>query len=52
MKKLIKSDICGSMNSARMHCSQSKKSAFTAESKKKKKRPKRVLRPNVDANQT
>ena len=41
MKKLIKSDICGSVNSARMHCSRLKKSAFTAESKKKKKKKKR-----------
>ena len=37
MKKLIKSDICGSVNSAQMHYSQLKRSAFTAESKKKKK---------------
>ena len=38
MKKLIKSDICGSVNSAQMHYSRLKKSAFTAESKKKKKK--------------
>ena len=38
MKKLIKSDICGSVNSAQMHCSWLKKSAFTAKSKKKKKK--------------
>ena len=38
MKKLIKSDICGSVNSAQMHCSRLKKSAFTVESKKKKKK--------------
>ena len=50
MKKLIKSDICGSVNSAQMHYSRLKKSTFMAESKKKKKkRLKRVLRPNVDA---
>ena len=53
MKKLIKSDICGSVNSAQMHCLRLKKSAFTAESKKKKKekkkRLKRILRPDVDA---
>ena len=36
MKKLIKSDIYGSVNSAQMHCSRLKKSAFMAESKKKK----------------
>ena len=41
MKNLIKSDICGSVNSAQMHCSQLKKSAFTAESKKKKKEKKK-----------
>ena len=40
MKKLIKSDICGSVNSAQMHYSQLKRSAFTAESKKKKKKKK------------
>ena len=34
IKKLIKSDICGSVNSARMHYSRLKKLAFTAESKK------------------
>ena len=38
MKKLIKSDIYGFMNSIQMHYSQLKKSAFTAESKKKKKK--------------
>ena len=38
MKKLIKSDICESINSARMHCSWLKRSAFTAERKKKKKK--------------
>ena len=38
MKKLIKSDICGSVNSARMHYSRLKKSTFMAESKKKKKK--------------
>ena len=41
MKKLIKSDICGSVNSAQMHCSRLKKSAFTAESKKKRKKKKK-----------
>ena len=51
MKKLIKSDIYGSVNSAQMHCSRLKKSAFMAESKKKKKkkRLKRVLYPDMDA---
>ena len=51
MKKLIKSDICGSVNSAQMHYSQLKRSAFTAESKKKKKKRslKHDLRPDVDA---
>ena len=42
MKKLIKSDICGSVNSAQMHCSQLKKSAFMAESKKKKNEKKKT----------
>ena len=42
MKKLIKSDICGSVNSAQMHCLRLKKSAFTAESKKKKKEKKKT----------
>ena len=36
-EKIDKSDICGSINSAQMHCTQLKKSAFTTESKKKKK---------------
>ena len=50
MKKLIKSDICGSVNSAQMHYSRLKKSAFTAESKKKKKKKAETrLRPDVDA---
>ena len=49
MKKLIKSDICGSVNNAQMHCLRLKKSAITAERKKKKKKLKHVLRPNVDA---
>ena len=49
MKKLIKSDICGSVNSAQMHYSRLKKSAFTAESKKKKKKAETRLRPDVDA---
>ena len=56
MKKLIKNDICGFMNSIQMHYSQLKKSAITAESKKKKKKKlKRVLHPDMDtkrANQT
>ena len=36
MKKLIKNDICGFMNSIQIYYSQLKKSAFTAEGKKKK----------------
>ena len=55
MKKLIKSDICGSVNSAQMHCSRLKKSAFTVESKKKKKaetcfaprRGRKTRKPNI-----
>ena len=37
MKKLLKSEIYGYMNSARMHCSRKTESNVTAESKKKKK---------------
>ena len=44
MKKLIKSDICGSVNSAQMHCPRLKKSAFMAESKKKRKKKKAETR--------
>ena len=40
MKKLIKSDICGSVNNAQMHCLRLKKSTFTVEEKKKKKKEK------------
>ena len=54
MKKLIKSDICRSVNSAQMHCSRLKKSAFTAESKKKKaetrfapRRGRKTRKPNI-----
>ena len=55
MKKLIKSDICGSVNSARMHCSRLKSLPLRLKAKKKKKkekekkRLKRILRPDVDA---
>ena len=35
MKKLLKSDFCGSVNSAQVHCSR-KKSTFTAKKKKTK----------------
>ena len=38
MKKLLKSGICGSMNSTRMHCSQKTQLNVAAESKKKKKK--------------
>ena len=41
MKKLIKSDICGSVNNAQMHCLRLKKSTFTVEEKKKKKKKKK-----------
>ena len=55
MKKLIKSYICGSVNSVQMHCSRLKKSAFTTESKKKKKvetrfaprRGRKMRKPNI-----
>ena len=39
MKKLIKNEICGSMNSARMHCSLAPPK--TRENKKKKKKKER-----------
>ena len=48
IKKLLKSVICGTVNSARMHCSQLTKSTIAAEPKKKKKREKRSSK-NVDA---
>ena len=41
MKKLIKSDICGSVNSARMHCSRLKSQPLRLKAKKKKKKRKR-----------
>ena len=37
MKKLLKSGICGSVNSARMHCSPRKSQLLRAKQKKKKK---------------
>ena len=37
MKKLLKSEICGSVNSAQMHCSLCKSQQMRAEPKKKKK---------------
>ena len=54
MKKLIKNDIYGFMNSIQMHYSQLKKSAFTAKSKKKKVETRfaprhghKTLKPNI-----
>ena len=38
IKKLLKSVICGTVNSAQMHCSQLTKSTIAAEKKKKKKK--------------
>ena len=38
MKKLIKSGVCGSVNSALVHCSQKNGSTIVAEKKKKKKK--------------
>ena len=38
MKKLIKSGVCGSVNSALMHCLQKNGSTIAAEKKKKKKK--------------
>ena len=56
IKKLLKSVICGTVNSTRMHCSQLTKSTIVAEQKKKKKKkeknatPKRRRRNNLDPN--
>ena len=38
MKKLIKSGVCGIVNSAQVQCSQKNKSTIAAEKKKKKKK--------------
>ena len=38
MKKLIKSGVCGSMNSAQMHCLQKNGSTIAAKKKKKKQK--------------
>ena len=45
IKKLLKSVICGTVNSARMHCSQLTKSIIAAEPKKKKKKRKKKAAP-------
>ena len=37
MKKLLKSEVCGIVNSARVHCSLLKSQQYAAEPKKKKK---------------
>ena len=55
MKKLLKSGICGSVNSARMHCSLCKSQQMRAEQKKKKKKEKtaelkRRLHNNLNPN--
>ena len=55
IKKLLKDVICGTVNSARMHCSQLTKSTIAAEPKKKKKKRKTQLkkrgrRNNLDPN--
>ena len=47
MKKLLKSDIYGSMNSARMHCSRLKSQPLRLKAKKKKKAEIRIA-ANVD----
>ena len=36
MKKLLKNEICGSINSAQMHCSQTKSQQMRLPKKKKK----------------
>ena len=43
IKKLLKSVICGTVNSIYMHCSQERKSTIAAEKKKKKKNKKTQL---------
>ena len=48
MKKLLKSEVCGFMNSARVHCSR-KTWSITAAGEKKKKRENASLK-NADAN--
>ena len=54
IKKLLKNVICGTVNSARMHCSQLTKSTIVVEPKKKKKEknaaPKRRRRNNFHPN--
>ena len=42
MKKLLKSEICGSVNNARMHCSRTKSQQVRLPKKKKKKGLKHV----------
>ena len=50
MKKLLKSGICGSMNSARMHCSRLTWSNSAAGKKKRKKFRKRRCSYNSNPN--
>ena len=44
IKKLLKSVICGTVNSAQMHCSQLTKSTIATEKKKKKKEKNAVIK--------
>ena len=48
-KKVAKNVICGTVNSARMHCSQLIKSTIAGWKKKKEKKMRKTLRRNADA---
>ena len=49
MKKLLKSEVCGTCEQCTVHCLREKSQKFQLE-KKKKKKMKRVLRLDMDAN--
>ena len=51
MKKLLKSDICGSVNSARMCCSQLKSQPLLLKEKNNKNAEMRIA-ANADPNRT
>ena len=44
MKKLLKSEICGTVNNARIHCSRKKSQNMRLKRKKKKREGKRAKR--------
>ena len=50
IKKLLKSVICGTVNSAQMYCSQLTKSTIVAEKKKKKKEKNAVIKRRRENN--